>query len=331
MSVASTTRKQQFSLDGVTAAFTFTFRALTSNLSDIKCTVTTAGVDTNLTYTTDFTVAVNASGVGGTVTLVVPASWSGTLTVYRDTTNLQSSDYDDYNQFPANTLETDLDIRTLVSQEQEEDLVRSLRFPITTNADGELPNPTSKAGYAVVVNDTEDGLDFVALSGQSAPVDGGTMAGVLNLGEGADGGTIGLELDAALSADGKYSGITEAGTAGATIAFGEVCTLHTDSKWYLADANTAAASSGDSRRKIGICVKASTNGNSTKLLVWGKVRADAKFPTLTIGAAVYVSETAGAIVVTQPSTADVVIRVIGFANTADELFFCPSPDYITHL
>ena len=33
----------------------------------------------------------------------------------------------------------------------------------------------------------------------------------------------------------------------------------------------------------------------------------------------------------QPTGTDNVIRVLGFANTADELFFCPSPDYITHV
>ena len=145
------------------------------------------------------------------------------------------------------------------------------------------------------------------------------------------GGTIGLALDAALSADGKYSGITEAGTAGATLAFGDLCSFFTtDSQWYLADANTAAASSGDPRMKLGMCVQASTDNNPTTMLLWGKIRADAKFPTLTIGTQVYVSETAGLITSTQPSTSSVVIRVVGFWNTGDELYFTPSSDFITH-
>jgi hypothetical protein len=159
---------------------------------------------------------------------------------------------------------------------------------------------------------------------------GGTLTGVIDLGEGADPATIGLQLDAAL-ADQRYSGITEAGTAGATIAFGSLCAFHvTDSQWYLADANTAAASSGDARKKLGICVDAAVDNGSTSMLLFGKVRADSLFTTMVIGGQVYVSETAGEITTTQPTTADVVIRVVGFANTADELFFCPSPDYITH-
>ena len=133
-----------------------------------------------------------------------------------------------------------------------------------------------------------------------------------------------------MGTDQRYSGITEAGTAGATITFGQLCSLHTDSEWYLVDANTAAASSGDARRKLGMCVDASTDGAATSMLLYGKIRLDAFVDTLTIGDVVYCSETAGAIEVTQPTTTDVVIRVIGFGNTADELFFCPSPDYITH-
>ena len=140
-----------------------------------------------------------------------------------------------------------------------------------------------------------------------------------------------LQLDAAL-ADQRYSGIIEAGTAGATLAFGDVCQLFvTDSQWYLCDANTAAGSSGDSRGKIGMCVKAAADNAATSMLLYGKIRADSNFPALTIGAPVYVAETAGDVVVAQPTTTDVVIRVVGFANTADELFFCPSPDYITHI
>jgi len=138
-----------------------------------------------------------------------------------------------------------------------------------------------------------------------------------------------LELDAALSGDGKYCGITETGTAGAALAFGDLVYLAAaDSRWELTDAN-AAATAGDV--KIGICVLAAAgDGSATKILLWGKVRADAVFPALTISAPVYIGEVAGDIVVTQPTTADVIIRKIGFGNTADELFFCPSTDYITH-
>jgi hypothetical protein len=62
-------------------------------------------------------------------------------------------------------------------------------------------------------------------------------------------------------------------------------------------------------------------------LLHGIIRADAKFPTLTINGAAYVGETAGSIQTAIPTGADSVIRVVGFGLTADELFFNPSSDH----
>lgn len=158
-------------------------------------------------------------------------------------------------------------------------------------------------------------------------VAGFTLTGDITLGENTS-----LALDPAGSADGKYSGITITGTAGATIAFGDVIVLDvTASKWLLADANSAAAADGDARGLIGMCVLAAADTQATKILLMGTCRADANFPALTITAPVYLSETPGDIVVAQPTTADVVIRTLGFALTADEILFHPSSDYITHV
>ena len=155
-----------------------------------------------------------------------------------------------------------------------------------------------------------------------------TLSGAATLAENAS-----VALDPAGSADGKYSGITVTGTAGATLAFGDIVVLDvTDSRWELADANSAAAADGDSRAVVGVCVlAAASDGTATTILLHGVIRADAAFPALTVGAPVYISETAGDAVVTQPTTADVVIRVIGHALTADEMYFHPDNSWITHL
>lgn len=138
-----------------------------------------------------------------------------------------------------------------------------------------------------------------------------------------------MGLVGGLSADGKFSGIAIDGTAGATLAFGDLCYLAVaDSRWELADAD-AASTAGDV--VLGICILAAANdGDATRMLLYGTIRADAAFPTLTIGAPVYASTTAGDVQVAQPSGTDDVIRVVGFALTADSMLFCPSPDYITH-
>lgn len=152
---------------------------------------------------------------------------------------------------------------------------------------------------------------------------GGTLTGNITLGENTS-----IDLDPAGSADGKYSGICITGTAGTTLAFGDLIYLAVaDSRWELTDAD-AVATSGTVL--IGMCVLAAAgDGSATKILLQGQIRADAKFPALTVGAAVYAGETAGAIQVAIPTGADNVIRVMGFALTADEIYFNPSQDHQT--
>lgn len=148
---------------------------------------------------------------------------------------------------------------------------------------------------------------------------GFTTGGTITLAENTS-----IALDPAGSADGKYTGITVAGTAGATLAFGDCVYLAAgDSRWELADADSATTSD----RMLGMVVlAAASDGDPTTILLQGIIRADAAFPALTIGSAAYVGETAGDIQVAIPTGADSVIRRVGYALTADELYFNPSMD-----
>lgn len=184
-----------------------------------------------------------------------------------------------------------------------------------------LPASTTISAFGATLVDDANAAAALATLG-ALPIAGGTITGPVNLGENAS-----LELDAALSADGKYSGIVEAGTAGATLAFGDLVYLAVaDSRWELTDSD-AVATAGPV--KIGICVLAAAgDASATLILLWGKVRADGVFPALTIGAPVYVDVTAGDITVTAPSGSADIVRIIGHANTADELFFHPDNTFI---
>ena len=154
-----------------------------------------------------------------------------------------------------------------------------------------------------------------------------SIGGALTLEENAS-----IDHDPSLSADGKYTGLAITGTAGATLAFGDLVTLDKDdSRWELVDISAAAAATGDARGIIGMCVLAAAgDGSATKILLNGVIRADTNFPTVTIGAAVYASTT-GDIVVAQPTTADYVIRLVGYGLTADSIYFNPENDWITHV
>lgn len=159
------------------------------------------------------------------------------------------------------------------------------------------------------------------------PLSGGTMTGDMTLAE-----NVAILFDPAGSADGKFSGFCIKGTAGATLAFGELVQLsNADGRWEKVRADIAALGVGDPRGLLGICVaSAAADGSATTILLQGVIRADSQFPTLTRGAQVFLSgATAGGISVTAPSTTGYVSRVVGFALTADEIYFDPSKTYIT--
>lgn len=175
---------------------------------------------------------------------------------------------------------------------------------------------------------TDAGQTFTGVQVFTSPsITTATLSGAQQLQENAS-----IALDPAGSADGKYTGITITGTAGAALAFGDLIYLDpTDNRWELADANAASGADGDSRGILGICVLAAAgDGSATTILLNGVVRADTAFPSFTINNPIYVSETAGDVTQTQPTTTDVVIRIVGVALTADEMYFNPDQTWITH-
>ena len=164
---------------------------------------------------------------------------------------------------------------------------------------------------------------LVSLTGVETLTNKTIGAGALTLAESAS-----IALDPSLSADGTYSGVTITGTAGAALAFGDLCYFAAaDSRWELCDADSNTTAGGV---LMGFCVQAAAaDGDPTTMLLNGNIRADANFPTLTVGAPVYASTTPGDIQVAQPSGTDDVIQVVGFALTADSILVKISPDYIT--
>lgn len=128
------------------------------------------------------------------------------------------------------------------------------------------------------------------------------------------------------SVDDTYSGPSLSGlNAGGTLAQWDLLILNSSSAWVQTDANSAATYAG----MLGLATTSGTNGNPIVVAIKGAVVRNDGW-TWTPGAVLYMSETAGTITATQPTTTDAAIRVVGFALTDDCIYFDPSPDYITH-
>lgn len=134
-----------------------------------------------------------------------------------------------------------------------------------------------------------------------------TQAGIINYGV------------ATVLAEGTDSSTTPQavfGTAGATIAVGDVLTYAaTSGKLVLADAN----GTGTLKNPTGTCRVASTDTNPTALAMAGLVPVTfaAAPAAASIGAIVYLSETAGRGTLTAPSTSGSRVYMLGILASAD--------------
>jgi len=103
--------------------------------------------------------------------------------------------------------------------------------------------------------------------------------------------------------------------------------MNTDGKWYKSDADVAASSTS----MLGVHLFNGTTVTADQPLLVALSCSFVRDDTFawTPGATIYLGTNTGSWTATAPSGTDDVIRVVGFAVTADVVWFCPSADYIT--
>ncbi len=141
-----------------------------------------------------------------------------------------------------------------------------------------------------------------------------------------DQGTIRLTTP---TTDLKVTGFTTSdyNSGYSSTAIGDLVYLDSSATWQKTDANTLALYNG----LLGIAVTVAASGAAVTVALPGSfIYSTTGFPTWTIGSPIYMSETAGAMTHTAPTTADSATRVVGWGVHADKMYFFPSPDYITH-
>ena len=128
--------------------------------------------------------------------------------------------------------------------------------------------------------------------------------------------------DLVLAGDETQTGITSSQTMGTTVAHGDVLYLAVaDSRWEFGDASASGTSYG-----LVMALGAGSDGNSTTVLHYGVVRQDTDW-NWTIGSPIYLTitgTTTNTLSQTPPSGNGEQVVVIGYALTADSIFFSPS-------
>ena len=150
----------------------------------------------------------------------------------------------------------------------------------------------------------------------------GSIDGV-HLAVGKDGA---LSLDATPDSDHTANGPQTATlNAGYSSTIMDLVYLASSGKWLEADADAAGAAAIN---LLGISLEAKTDGQAMNVALSGSFVRDDTW-NWTIGVPLYMDTTDGAITATKPTGSGDAVRTVGYAVTADIIFFNPSSDYVT--
>lgn len=141
MTVSSTTARWEYTGDGSTTDFTY------NNLifEDADLDVYVDGTLQELN--TDYTVTNAGEVAGGEVQFVSAPANGSEVTIVRDVANTQESDYPVDGALSSETLEADLDRRTIISQDIESRISRAVKYPVSEQGSGiDLPSASDRAG-----------------------------------------------------------------------------------------------------------------------------------------------------------------------------------------
>lgn len=116
---------------------------------------------TLLVLTTDYTVSINADGTGD-ITLVSPAISVDTVTLVGARAIERTTDFVTGGDLFANSLNDELDAQTIFAQQQQDEINRSIKAPVTdpTTVDMTLPAKATRAGKLLIFD--SDGNPTVA-------------------------------------------------------------------------------------------------------------------------------------------------------------------------
>ena len=147
-----------------------------------------------------------------------------------------------------------------------------------------------------------------------------TIGGDLEVTRTAGTYTINTDPVSRLTTNGQWYGEALAiGGTGSPTA-GNVYYYNSVSSWSLTDADAAGSSKGL------LAIATNGAGFDRGMLIRGFYKNTSW--SFTVGATLYLSTTGGAITQTAPSGTGDIVRVVGYALAADEIFFDPSQDWI---
>ena len=147
MTVSTDSNRIQHTGNGIVSSFAYDFVVLDQNHMKVYFNDTLQN--------SGYTVTGVGNQGGGTVDFSAPVTDGVTITLVRVVPLVQLTDYTDYTKFPAQSHERALDFLTFISQQIEEESLRSLRIPISDlpGSDLIIPGKVSRSGAVLAFDE----------------------------------------------------------------------------------------------------------------------------------------------------------------------------------
>lgn len=144
MTISTTASRISYNGNGVTVAFSFPYRFLIN--SDVVVVLrSSTGVESTLLLGTHYSLSGAGADAGGTVTMTAAPALGERLVIYRKVAITQETDYISGDPFPAETHERALDRLTMIGQQHQDSIDRTIRFPVSDTVNPELPTQSVRA------------------------------------------------------------------------------------------------------------------------------------------------------------------------------------------
>lgn len=144
MTVTNTTNTVQEQGNGVKTAYTFDFKVFAASDLEIAKVNRSTRVVTDLTITTDYTVSLNTTTEGGTVTYVVAPLSTENSSIRRINTIHQQTEVPTEGLIPGDTLNNEYDKQIMIDVQQQEELTRAIKMIVTSSLNNiDVPEGTS--------------------------------------------------------------------------------------------------------------------------------------------------------------------------------------------
>lgn len=166
MTVSTTTSRWEYVGNGATTAFAYDNRIF----ADTDLSVYVDG--TQQTLTTDYTVSGAGTEDGGNVTFGTPPASAASVVIVREVPATQPQDYERRGQVDAEALERALDRATVLIQQLNTKVTRSVILEDSTAYDGSLALPAAVANGVLAFNADADALEtklIVDIGGAAFP------------------------------------------------------------------------------------------------------------------------------------------------------------------